>query len=200
MHMYVHPHICISFLCRNDACHGSEPPEYPPTPFHSHEMSFWNQDQSWIVFIFFLCAQSFSACSGDSHGTMVVKNPSSFFFFCVELLVSASAGGTAPVYGMVHRLLSLNSRVCGEYEVYIFLIVLLTHFALLICFRHSLERLDLIGGCWTLWGPPVVRNSSPGAISFFRTPRSILAHVFSFLSRKISIFGTSYQWPLTGFV
>ena len=40
-----------------------------------------NQDQSWIVFMFFVHAQSVAACSGDSHRTMIVKAPSSFLSF-----------------------------------------------------------------------------------------------------------------------
>ena len=44
------------------------------------------------------------ACSGDPHGTMAVKAPSSFLFFWVEPLVCASAGAAPPLYGIVCRL------------------------------------------------------------------------------------------------
>ena len=42
-------------------------------------------------------------------------------FFLVEPLVSASAGATPPLYGIVPGFLGWNSRVYGGYEVDIYL-------------------------------------------------------------------------------
>ena len=67
-------------------------------------------------------AQSFAGCSGDPHGTMVVKTPSSFLFLRVVPLASASAGATPPLYGTVRRPLGWNSSVCAGYDVDFFLL------------------------------------------------------------------------------
>ena len=41
-------------------------------------------------------------------------------FFLVELLVSASAGATPPLYGIIRGFPGWNSRVYGVYEVDIY--------------------------------------------------------------------------------
>ena len=51
-----------------------------------------------------------------------VKTHSYFLFFLVEPLVSASAGATRLLYGIVRGLLVWISRVCGGYEVDIYLL------------------------------------------------------------------------------
>ena len=70
---------------------------------------------------FFLCAQSVAACSGDSYGSRIVKTHSSLLFFLVEPFISASAGATPPLYGIVRGFLGWNSRVYRGYEVDIYL-------------------------------------------------------------------------------
>ena len=61
----------------------------------------------------------------------------------------------------------------GDMKLILMCFALLTHVALLLCFRHVLVQFDLLGGCWTGWGPPDVANSSPSYISNFSTPRSM---------------------------
>ena len=62
------------------------------------------------------CAQSVATGSGDSHRTTKVKNTSFSYFFSAEPLVSALGGATAPLYGIICRILSWNSRVFTGYE------------------------------------------------------------------------------------
>ena len=45
---------------------------------------------------FFLCAQSITACSGDFHRALVVKNPSSFPLFLGEAFGKCIGGSHAP--------------------------------------------------------------------------------------------------------
>ena len=54
-----------------------------------------------VCFLIFFCAPSVATGSGDSHRTTKVKETSFCYFVLVELLVSASAGATAPLYGRI---------------------------------------------------------------------------------------------------
>ena len=67
--------------------------------------------------MFFLCARSVAARSGNFGGSILVKTHSLFLFFLVEPLVSASAGTTPQLYGIVRGFLGWNFRVCGGYDV-----------------------------------------------------------------------------------
>ena len=123
---------------------------------------------------FFVRAQSVASCSGSSHGTMVVKAPCFFSFFWMELLVSASAGATPPLYGIVPGLSGWNSGVYGGYDVDIYLIGS-PHTR---CFVALFSPLfgafgQLYGCCQAQWGPPVVLIVSLSAISISSTPSSI---------------------------
>ena len=113
------------------------------------------------------------------------QDPLIFAFFLVEPLVSASAGATPPLYGIVRGLLVWNFTVCGGYEVDIYIcFALLTHVVLLLCFCYSLVQFDLLGGCRTQWGPLNVLNPSPSAISIFSRPRSVSRSFVLFLVTK----------------
>ena len=114
----------------------------------------------------------------------ICQGPLIFAIFLVELLVSASAGATPPLYGIVRGFLGLNSRVYGAYEVDIFFSDSLTHVALLLCFCYFFERLHLFGGCQTQCRPPIVLNPSTTTTSIFSTPRSIFRTLALFLVAK----------------
>ena len=78
MHMYVHSHICISFLrCSDERARAWNLPSTPHPILIDMRQALGTKITLWLC-SFFLCAQSVTACSGGSDGTMVVKNPSSF--------------------------------------------------------------------------------------------------------------------------
>ena len=88
-------------------------PSTPHLNFPDMRRAYGTKISLGLCSYFFLCAQSVAACSGDSYGSRIVKTHSSSLFFLVEPLVSASAGATTPLYGIVRGLLGWNSRVCG---------------------------------------------------------------------------------------
>ena len=136
----------------------------------------------------------FTVCSGDSYRSIFVKNNSHFLFFLVEPLVRASARATPPLYGIVRGPLGWSSRVCGGYEVDIYLLCSPHHAVLLLCVCQFWVEFDLFGVSWTQWGRPDVLNPSPRATSIFSTARSIFRTLVLSSVTKISIFRTwSYR-------
>ena len=88
----------------------------------------------------------------------------------------------------------------GDMKLILIRFDLLTHFALLLCFRHSLKQWDLFVGCRTQWGPPVVLNPFPLAISIFSTPRSIFSTRVLFLIAKFPFLELVPTGPVSRFV
>ena len=72
----------------------------------------------------------------------------------------------------------------GDMKLIFLCFALLTLVVLLLCFRLFRVQFDLLGGCWTLWGPPDVLDPSPSAICFFSTSRSIFTTLVLFLVTK----------------
>ena len=72
----------------------------------------------------------------------------------------------------------------GDMKLIFICFAILTHIVLLLYFCYSLVQFDLLGGCWTQWGPPNVLNPSPSAISTFGTRHSIFGTFVLFLVTK----------------
>ena len=76
----------------------------------------------WILSIFF-CVHNRSPLAQEIPTDQELSRPSHLrFLFLVQPLVSASAGATPPLYGIVRGLLGWNSRVWGGYEVDFYLL------------------------------------------------------------------------------
>ena len=88
----------------------------------------------------------------------------------------------------------------GDMKLIFICLHLLTHFALLLCFRYFFERLHLFGGCRTQWGPPVVLSPSPTATPIFSTPRSIFETLALFLAAKFLFLELHRTGPVSLFV
>ena len=88
----------------------------------------------------------------------------------------------------------------GDMKLMFICFDLLTHFALLLCFRYFFQRLHPFGGCWTEWAPPVVLNPSPTTISFFSTQLSIFRTLALFLAAKFLFLELNHTGPVSRFV
>ena len=90
-------------------------------------------------------------------------------------------------------------EVAGDMKLIFICFALLTHLALLLCFRYFLEQWHLFGGCRTQWGPPVVLNPSPTTTSIFSTPRSFFRTLALFLAAKFLFLVLHHTVPVSRF-
>ena len=121
MHIFVHPHVCISFLCRSDA--RAKAPNVPSTQhpnFIGMRWAFGTKISLGLCSYFLVCTRSLLAQVIRTQ-PWLSRTPHNFLFFWVEPLVGASAGPTPPLYGIIRGLLGWNSRLYGGYEVDIYL-------------------------------------------------------------------------------
>ena len=100
--------------------------------------------------------------------------------FLLEPLVSASAGATPPLYGILRGLLGWNSTLCGGMKLIFFCFALPNHIALSLWVCHSLEQFDLFGGCRTQSGPLYVLVLFQSAMSIFSTTHAIFSTLVLF--------------------
>ena len=76
-------------------------------------------------------------------------------------------------------------KFAGHMKLILICFAFLTRFFLL-CFRHSLLELDLLGGCRTRSGPLDVVIPSSRGVSIFSTGHSILSTLVLFLVTKFA--------------
>ena len=145
----------------------------------------------------FLCTQLHTACSGTPTEPWLSGTPQNFLFFWVEPLVSASAGATPPLYtgSFVDFKVGIPEST-GDMKLIFFCFDLLTHLALLLCFRYFLERWHLFGGCQIPWRPPVVLNFSPTTTPILSTPGSIFRTLVLFLAAKFPFLELHHCGPV----
>ena len=113
----------FNYLPPRCTSHGSKPPSSPHPDFLDMRPAFGTKIRLGLCSCFFCVHNRLWLAQWIPTEPWLSRTPHvSYFFFGVEPLVRSSAGATPPLYGIVRRLLGWNSRVCGGYEVDIYLI------------------------------------------------------------------------------
>ena len=105
-HIFVHPHICVSFSCRSDArATARNVPSTPYPNFNDMRRAFGTKISLGLCSYFFLCTIGHRLLRGFPRNHGCQEQIIISYSFWVGPLVSASARATSPLYGIVCRLL-----------------------------------------------------------------------------------------------